>query len=246
MYNAPASVAVDPYLAPLATSTDASYNWSGYVADGGQYTAVSGTWVVPEVSAHPGAALSAEATWVGIGGTATNDLIQAGTQALADAGGGVSYSAWYETLPDASRPVPLKVRPGDSITASLTWLGSNRWHIMLVNNTTGEWHTRSVTYVSARTSAEWIEEMPSFARGKGFIPLADFTVVSFLAGSAVKDGEPVSIAGAGAVPLHMTNRQGEPLAIPTALAPSGGFSVLRTDALVSAPRPSRTILLLRL
>src|SRR3989344_6800157 len=46
----------------LATSTGASYNWAGYVAEEGLYTAVSGTWVVSEVL--PSEELSGNATWV--------------------------------------------------------------------------------------------------------------------------------------------------------------------------------------
>lgn len=245
IYNTPTTEAPDPYLAPLATSSDASYNWSGYVAEGGHFSAVSGTWIVPDVVAHQGADLSADATWVGIGGAGTSDLIQAGTQALADSEGAVVYSAWYELLPDASRPVALEVRAGDTITAAITSLGNDRWHIMIINNTTGNQHTRTVLYHSAAASAEWIQEMPSFARGRGFIPLNDFGAVTFLAGSAVKNGEALSIAAADAAPLHMTNRQGEPLALPTALSPQGAFSVLRTDAL-STPHPgSRRYLLLQ-
>src|SRR4051812_44346743 len=72
----------------LAPSVDRSLNWSGYVAGGSDYTAISGSWVVPQVS---GGTLSADATWVGIGGTASRNLIQAGTQAIVDYDGTVVY-----------------------------------------------------------------------------------------------------------------------------------------------------------
>src|SRR5205807_743579 len=66
-----------------ASSASRSSNWSGYVANGGSFTAVTATWVVPQVSAT---STGADATWVGIGGLNSRDLIQAGTQ--ASVGGG--------------------------------------------------------------------------------------------------------------------------------------------------------------
>lgn len=236
----PARVAYE--LAPLATSTDASYNWAGYVAEDGRYSAVSGRWVVPEAAPHPGAELSAEAAWVGIGGAKTRDLIQAGTQALASEDGSVQYAAWYELLPAASVPVPLPVAAGDVVGVSVTHVGGTLWHIGFINETKGESHDLTVRYRSSFSSAEWVQEMPSLARHGSFIPLSDFGAIAFLGGSTVKDGVAHPIASAGALPLRMINAEGEPLAVPTALAPSGGFSVLRTDALAT-PRSTRTFLL---
>jgi|GEM_PF-3065116 len=65
----------------LATSTSSSLNWSGYVARGGTYTEVYGSWVVPRVAPSTGT-YAADATWVGIGGVRNQNLIQAGTQAI--------------------------------------------------------------------------------------------------------------------------------------------------------------------
>src|ERR1041385_7576167 len=55
-----------------AKNSTAAYNWAGYVASGGTYTGVSGSWVVPSVSDPTGE--SADATWVGIGGVGSDDL----------------------------------------------------------------------------------------------------------------------------------------------------------------------------
>src|SRR5207244_9005358 len=75
-----------------ASSASRSSNWSGYVANGGSFTAVTATWVVPQVSAT---STGADATWVGIGGLNSRDLIQAGTQASVG-GGSVTYEARSE------------------------------------------------------------------------------------------------------------------------------------------------------
>ena len=142
------------YAGPAATSTAASYNWAGYVAEDGVYTAVSGTWVVPVVSTEH--ALAADATWVGIGGVTAPDLIQAGTQALVDAQGNVEYQAWVERLPEASERVPFAVSVGGSVTVSVTLTGRSRppsggqvWDISFINNTTGKPNALVIPFASA-------------------------------------------------------------------------------------------------
>lgn len=82
-----------------------SLNWSGYQATGGTFTAVNGTWTVPQPSTN---SIGADAAWVGIGGITSHDLIQAGTEETVS-GGQVSYNAWIETLPQASRDVALAI-----------------------------------------------------------------------------------------------------------------------------------------
>lgn len=224
------SAAPESFLAPLATTTDASYNWAGYVADEGYYTAVSGSWTLPEVESD--AALAADAAWVGIGGVHSSDLIQAGTQAIVE-GGRVRYEAWYERLPEPSRAVPLRVSPGDSVTVSLTEVADDRWYILFINNTTGRQYALTTTYESSHSSAEWIEEMPSLAlpRGSQFIPLGDFGRIVFTGGSTLKSGVAQSVAGAGAEPISMHNYAGQALAQPSILGPDGAtFSVERTEA----------------
>src|SRR5262249_35965619 len=95
----------------VADGQDTSRNWSGYAANGGPYTGISGRWTVPQVASANGAS-GVGATWVGIGGVKTKDLIQAGTQ---DSGSGRQneYQAWIEMLPAASQQIPLAVVPGD-------------------------------------------------------------------------------------------------------------------------------------
>src|SRR5262249_3052981 len=90
-----------------------SHNWSGYDATGGTFTGVSGTWSVPKPTGAQ--RVSSGATWVGIGGVRTHDLIQAGTQEIVLGSGQGRYSAWVGLLPSTSRPVPLPVGPGGSV-----------------------------------------------------------------------------------------------------------------------------------
>jgi Peptidase A4 family len=117
-----------------------SRNWAGYAATGGSYTAVSGTWTVPDFSASSPTGL--DATWVGIGGIDSRDLIQAGTQQQTSGAGHTQYSAWVETLPQPSRTVPLVIHAGDSISVSLSEQSRGNWLVLLTNNPNGPAHKR--------------------------------------------------------------------------------------------------------
>ena len=202
---------------------DTSSNWSGYAATGGTFTAVSGTWIVPQPSATTS---GVDATWVGIGGMTSVDLIQAGTQAMVTGRGGVQYEAWVELLPRASQPVPLTVGPGDTVTVSITQQSDGRWLVAMHNDTTGRTYSTTVTYASANSSAEWVQEAPS--SGRRVIPLDDFGTLRFTKGATVKDGTTVSIRDAGARAITMIDRSGRTLAVPSALGADGAsFTVTR-------------------
>jgi hypothetical protein len=222
-------------VAEAAPVREVSSNWSGYAATGGTFTSVTGTWTVPQPS---GTSAGADATWVGIGGVNTRDLIQAGTQSMASGGGSVRYEAWIEMLPDSSQSVPLTVRPGDSVTVTITEQTAGSWLITIKNNTTTRSYSTTVSYSSSRSSAEWIEEAPS--SGRSVVPLDDFGVVTFTNGSAVKNGQTVTISGAGATAITMINGSRQAIAQPSTLTSDGAsFSVTRTDAPSNATTPQR-------
>ncbi len=187
------------------TPQDVSQNWSGYAATGGTYTAVSGSWTVPQFA--PDSPAGADATRVGIGGVNTRDLIQAGTQQTVSGSGSTQYQAWVETLPQASHPVPLTVNPGDSVSISITQSpqAQDQWQVSFTNNTSGQTYQVTEHYQSSMSSAEWIEEAPSAARGRQ-LPLDNFGSVSFSQGSTVKNGQQMTIADAGAQPITMVAR----------------------------------------
>ncbi|MEX2045600.1 MAG: G1 family glutamic endopeptidase [Chloroflexota bacterium] len=219
---------------PPARIEDTSTNWSGYVALGGTYTSVTGTWIVPQVGATT---TGADATWVGIGGVTGTDLIQAGTMASVS-GGSVSYEAWIEMLPDSAQMISLSVAPGDSITVTITEQASGEWLIVMVNNSTRDSYERTVLYNSSRSSAEWIQEAPSTSRG--ILPLDDFGSVRFTAGSAVRDGRSMGLSDLGATPVAMVNRLGQAIALPSTLGADGSsFVVTRTGAPGSMPGGGR-------
>jgi hypothetical protein len=218
-----------------ATVTSSSSNWSGYAASGGTFTSVTGSWTVPTVTAT---SAGADATWVGIGGLTSSDLIQAGTQAMVDGSGAVEYSAWIEMLPASSRTVPLTVSAGDSVTVTITQQSGNDWLIAIKNDTTGGTYNITVQYSSSNSSAEWVQEAPSI--GRGLVPLDLFGTVQFTGAAAVRDGKTMSASTLGAKAITMINGQGQAVAQPSTIAADGSsFTVTRTDAQSTGSSGSR-------
>ncbi len=222
-----------PTPVPIASDgQDTSRNWSGYSASGGTYTGISGTWTVPQVAASSNGASGVGATWVGVGGVKTRDLIQAGTE---DSGSGREneYQAWIEMLPASSKQVTLSVLPGDSITVSIDERETNKWEIELTNNTSDKTYQTMVTYVSTHSSVEWIEEAPSGRNG--VLPIDNFGAVSFSRATAVANGQSTNLVQVGARPISLLNARKQPLAVPSAIGSDGeSFSVERTSAPATA------------
>jgi hypothetical protein len=154
---------------PLHGGTATSLNWSGYAVtpSGGAVTAVSSKFTVPSAGlVPPGFA----ATWTGIGGYNTSDLIQAGTAEQSAPDNplvGPQYYAWYELLPDSetqltgcSGDTNCTVTPGDAITVDISQVSGNTWGISMTD--AGHWSwSKNVAYSSSQSSGEWILEAPT-------------------------------------------------------------------------------------
>jgi peptidase A4-like protein len=221
--------------ADAATGQTPSRNWSGYVASGGTFTAVSGMWTVPNVSAGTS---GMDATWIGIGGVDATDLIQAGTQATVESGQ-VVYSAIWETLPQAAQFVPLTIKAGDQMSVSITQQDSGAWQISIKDATSGQSWAKSVTYSSSLSSAEWIEEAPATGRFT-ILPLDSFGSVTFSSATTVENGQTRTIAQANAEPITMNNGTGQALAQASNIDASGtSFTVIRTSVAAGSVIPFR-------
>jgi hypothetical protein len=208
-----------------------SRNWSGYAATGGKFTTVTGTWTVPKPI--PGSVTTTAATWVGIGGAQSHDLIQAGTEESTSTRGQVRYNAWIETLPDVSHRVSLQVNAGDSVTVTIAQQSAGTWLITMLNNTTKQKFETTQQYDSSMSSAEWVEEAPS--GGRRVLPLENFGSIHFTASSAVKDGKRLSVAQLAAKSIAMVDGAGRLLASPSAIGTDGSsFSITRNGAPSSA------------
>lgn len=227
------SGSTSPASGVVPVSLDQSSNWSGYSASGGTYTAVAATWKVPTISAN--STVGADATWVGIGGVRSTDLIQVGTDATVQRNQ-VTYEAWIELLPRPSQTVPLVVNAGDTISASITQQADGTWQIVIKDLTTSQTYQTNVSYNSSRSSAEWIEESPSVGRA-AVLPLDNFGSVSFSNATTVVNGRQETIQQAGGQPITMNNSFGQVLAQPSTLGSDGeSFSVSRTSAPSSVVR----------
>ncbi len=190
---------------PAVTTAAPTLNWSGYEAHAKNITAVHAAWIVPTVVAPP--ATGYAATWVGIGGSDTDDLIQAGTE--QDIENGVpTYYAWVEALPDDAlglSPRRLPAQPGDLFSVTITNTGGNDWTVLLENRTTGQRLSLTTTYQSCNCSAEWIEEVPEVA-GVDDPLIANFGTVSFTEATATVGGVVRNAADLGAQPLALKRR----------------------------------------
>jgi hypothetical protein len=209
----PGSSSEVPTLKPTGTQSSSattyqSTNWSGYLSTGGNFTAVSGTWIAPTPTPTSTTVESGDGTWIGIGGISTSDLIQIGTENTISPSGVVSSSAFYELLPAGAVGIPsLTVSPGDTISASITQTATSQWTISLVNVTTGKSFSQSVTYTSSLSSAEWIQEDPSYPDGS-LVLLDNFGTVSFTNAIATMNGTTSSAAASNASQIILIGQGG--------------------------------------
>lgn len=195
------------------------------MATSGIFTSVTASWAVPNVSGN-GRTLTADGTWIGIGGVTTGDLIQTGTQDVVDANGMVSMAAFYEMLPSASMTITdMAISPGDSMTASIREISLETWTISITDNTDNNSFSTMVGYNSANSSAEWIEEDPSYANGTQ-VDFDTFGSVTFTGAKATVDDTVNPISTLNVASITLVNSAGQALAVPSVVSSANnGFSV---------------------
>ena len=178
-----------------------SSNWAGYAVENyslvthgnhqkqtavsNDVSSVAGTWVVPSVGQSPNYSGSTwSSCWVGIDGYSDSTVEQIGTEQDYDATTGTSsYYAWYEMYPAPYYTINEPVNPGDTITASVTWVTGNTFDLTISDtgpSTTWNYTTTQTLpngSTALRQSAECIAEAPSSING--VLPLADFGQVQF-------------------------------------------------------------------
>jgi peptidase A4-like protein len=194
-----------------------STNWAGYAANGSTYTSVSTTFTQPSVDCSQGDGYSS--FWVGLDGYSSSTVEQTGTE--ADCSGGVaSYSAWYEMYPAYPVTYSSTVEPGDTITATVTYSGSNKFVLKLSDSTRGWSHSTTKTLRNAaRSSAEIIAEAPSDSSGP--LPLDDFGKATFK--SVAVNGS--SLGSTASDSIDMVDSAGTTQASTSSLSGGNSFSV---------------------
>jgi Peptidase A4 family len=171
------------------------------------------------------------ATWVGITGTGSHDLLQAGTQDVGSGSRQSQYQAWIELLAHAAQQVPLAVAPGDSVSVSITEQGADSgiWQISMKNNTSGHQlpddgpvHLEPVLGGVDRRGAGQSQQhgaarqlrLRHAQRGRRY--------------PERPHGRP---GPGGAQPITMLNAASQPLTVPSAIGSDGSsFGVTRTSA----------------
>ncbi len=186
--------------AKAAAAASGASNWSGYVQQGATYSSVSGSWTVPQVKSD---ASGYSSTWVGIDGYSDEYLIQTGTTANYD--GGASYNAWWEVI-TPSNELPeedfsMTVKPGNSISASVTKGSGSTWTMKLTDNSTGVSKSKSYSFNGPASTAEWIQEDTDV---DGYISSSpDFGKVSFTSCDA--NGSAATLGSDTSFPLEDDN-----------------------------------------
>ena len=195
-----------------------STNWSGYAADSGTYTSVSASWVQPAGTCTSATRYSS--FWVGLDGYSSNSVEQDGTDTDC-VNGKPQYYGWYETYPNPSFSFGSTVKPGDTMSASVVYQGSNKFKLTLADTTRG-WSSSTTQTVSgaARSSAEVIIEAPCCTSSGGILPLANFGTVHL--SNSVVDGSP--IGEESPVQIYMTDSSGKTRDTVSSLTSEENFS----------------------
>jgi hypothetical protein len=158
-----------------------SSNWSGYAQTGGNgaFTSVSASWTQPTATC-PSRTDQYAAFWVGLDGYSSDSVEQTGTDSDCDGVSSPDYYGWYEMYPANPVYYTNTVEPGDSMSASVTFSGSDTYTLVLTDHTQN-WTQKQVIDESGfdRSSAEVITEAPCCTDSGGILPLSDFGTVSY-------------------------------------------------------------------
>jgi len=141
-----------------------SNNWAGYAVNGGKFRKIRATFYVP-IMHCAGSPDTFSSHWVGLDGFTSKTVEQEGIEADC-IGGKARIFAWREVFPRAEQPfTTLKIRSGDSITATTTFIRStHKFRMEVKNNTTGQRRVsrqRCAGAICRRNSAEVISEAPT-------------------------------------------------------------------------------------
>jgi len=206
-------------LAAASTLTVYSGAWSGYAATNGTYTSVSASWVLPTLASCSASSTQDARFWVGLDGYSDATLERIGIDGVCE-DGATAYQAWYE-MPPLTYWLSYDPRPGDHISASVTYKGSNVFSLYIADTTQGWGRTVTATLAGApRSSAEVIVEDPVGSSGSN-LPLTDFGTVNFT--GATVNGSALGNAG-GLTAINLIDSEGQSMDTISALSGGENFS----------------------
>lgn len=222
------------YVLDLALTNSVVKNWGGYIESGSGFTQVSATFTLPSftTSADPSYG-DAMGIWLGIGGTWSTSLWQAGVEITNINSHGTPTSTnhaypFYEEVGGSTCGTKscldynLAFTGGDSITVTVSSSGGvSAFNVSDV--TAGTYYAiTGVSYTPASTSIEWVGEVNC-----GTNCLIPGGSTPFTIDSQNIDGSPANFFGAlyavvGTYPLPHSNQYLTPL---TLSSPYSSFSV---------------------
>ena len=142
---------------PAAAASQFTPGEYGYVVTGAKYTSSTADWTMPALRC--GSQTTYVAIWTGLDGYTSSTIEQIGAEAYCN-GGTAGYFGWYEMYPSAQVDFSNTLRPGDRLTAAVTY-ASNTFTLTLGDATQGWQRTvRQTLAGAARSSAETIVEAP--------------------------------------------------------------------------------------
>ena len=223
------TIAISGSAPPAATpGFGMSSNWSGFAFNGGPFTAVSGTFNVPQVPV--GSSDTDTSEWVGIDGWGSSTVLQAGVAQTVQSGKLYVY-AWWETYPEPAQLISaLQVSAGDEVTVAIVHQADGSWLIQVFDLTNGgTWHT-AVTYNGQLLSAEWIVEAPTDGQTQALETLGQYApAVTF---------KNLGVAGAESelrqLVMYADDTSQTPISTPSPWAPTG-FTVAYGSATPPPP-----------
>ncbi len=196
-----------------------SASWGGYYLSGaaGAFSSVAAGWTAPAAACVAGSQFAS--FWVGLDGVSSASVEQVGTEADC-AGGKATYFGWYELYPAAPVDFGNKIAPGDAMTASVTFSGTETFTVVLKDTTAGWSHTVTQNDAGAqRSSAEVVTSAPAGVGGSG-IKLTDFGKVTY-SGCTVNG---VSMGTQDPVKVVMTDGSGNVMVTTSAMTAAGKFT----------------------
>ncbi len=206
-------------LTNSAVSADlASFNWSGYVAQGDTYSSVTSNWTQPAVVCSSKGIVS---FWVGLDGWGDSTVEQTGSGVDCRTGT-PQYYAWWETFPTNSQQTyaGVAVEPGDAMSASVTVTGAK--YSLTISDSTQDWTRTTLAAAPAgatNATAEVVAEAASLNTAVTQLP--NFGSATFT-GSAIDGG---SLQAASAQSINMVNNDSGVIASTGPADDTGDFTV---------------------
>jgi hypothetical protein len=168
-----------------------SLNSAGYAVSrpGTRFRLVRATFFVPYLNCALSKGASSD-EWVGLGGFVGKSVTVQQDGIRADCGpqGRGIYQAWFDMYPRPEVLSRIRVRAGDSVTASVYYdATTGKFKLSLVNNTTGGRFSVTRRCPAGMTcpahSAEILSSAPTRGSGRHLVvkPLADYGAVSYAA-----------------------------------------------------------------